>query len=145
MHQRAGSRIQNTQNGQRYRQKVDTHGQADAELDGFDGGIGQALQIGQFGNIVTHQDHIGSFHSDIAAETSHRYTYIGNFKCRSIIYAITDHADTVSFLLNCCNTIYLFFRQELCFQLIDTNLAGKVVGGFLIVTGKQNNICVHAV
>ena len=45
VHQRAGGRIQNAQDGQGHRQQIDAHGQADADLDGHDRRVGQLLQI----------------------------------------------------------------------------------------------------
>ena len=143
MHQGAGGGIQFTQDRQGDGQEVDAHGKSNAELDGLDGSIGQPLEVGQLGYIVTHENDIGSVHSDITAQTSHGNAHSGGFQSRRIVDTVADHADSFSLILDCCNIADLFFRQQLRSDLSDTNLPGKVVSSFLIITGQQNDIRVH--
>ena len=100
MYQGAGSGIQNTQDGQGDCQEVDAHRKADVELDGLDRGIGQPIEVGKFGNVITHENNIGSIYGNIAAQTAHGDTNIGGLQRGSIVDTVTDHTDSLSALLN---------------------------------------------
>ena len=145
MYQRAGGGVQHVHDGQGDRQKVDAHGQADAELDGFDGGIGKALQIGQFGNIITHQHDIGSVYSNIAAQAAHGDAHVGGFQGGRVVDAVTDHTDALALLPDGGNAADFLLRQQLRTHLLDANLLRKVIGRLFVVTGEQNDVGVHTV
>ena len=75
MYQRTGCGIEYAHDRQQNSKKVDAHGKADAELDGLDGSIGQPLQVGQLGNIITHENNISRIDCDIRSRGD-RYAYI---------------------------------------------------------------------
>ena len=108
-------------------------------------GVGQPLEIGQFGDIIAHQHNIRRIHRNITAQSTHRNAHIGRFQRRRIIHTVPDHTDRFAAFLNGYDVFDLFFRQKLCPHLPNAHLTGKIIRGLLIVTGQQNDIRIHTV
>lgn len=67
MYQRPGGGIQQSENRERDRKKVDAHGKRNAELDGFHRCIGKPFQIRDFGNIIANQRNVSRFYRNMEA------------------------------------------------------------------------------
>ena len=143
MYQRPGGGIQQSENRERDRKKVDAHGKRNAELDGFHCCTRKPFQIRDFGNIITHQCNVSRFHSNIAAHTAHGNTDACGFQCGCIIDAVPNHAHISAMLLQCGDVADFILRQQIGVDFADADLRRKIVGGLLVVAGQQHCVCLH--
>ena len=143
MHERPGGRGEQLEQRKRDGGGIDAHGQCDAQLDGGNRGVGQALEIGDFGNIIAHQRDVRRLYGDIASHAAHRHANVRRFECGRIVDPIADHAHGVPIRLQLFQMPDFFRGQQPGVYRRDTRLRGKIRGGLRIIPGEQHRICVH--
>ena len=92
--------------------------------------------MGQFLDLVIYQGNVSGIHGNIGTDATHCDTYISFLQCRSVVDAVTDHANGSSSGLICFDVIQLIFRQAVGVNLIDTKLCADGCCCVLVVTGQ---------
>ena len=111
MHQGAGGGIQPAVERCNNREEVDGKRQGNAELDGLDRAVGQALEIRKLLDVVAHQDDIGSFHGDVAAKAAHGDAHRRGLQGGGIVDAVANHAQGLALILQGNQIGNLLLRQ----------------------------------
>ena len=71
------------------------------------------------GEIIVHQDHVGSILGDIGPCDTHCDADVGHFDCRRIVNAVARHCDNLPMSAQGGNNSQFVFRSDAC---IDANL-----------------------
>ena len=61
-------------------------------------------------------------------------------KCRSVVYAVANHGDNVSLILQSLDDVELLFRHDLRNNARNTNLLSNMLSGCLVVSGQQDRL-----
>ena len=107
------------------RGEVDGHGERYAEADRRCRRIGEALEIGNLHDVITHQCYVGGFDSDVAAHRPHRRADVGGLQGRRVVHAVAAHQDLAPLFLQVLDVRHFFLGQKLRTNLVDADLACK--------------------
>ena len=139
MDERSGGRRQETHEGECDGNEIDAQRKADAQPDGMDCCVGEALKIWQTGDIVAHQCNVSGLNSNIAAHTSHRNADVRCFERGSVIDAVANHTDNASRFLQCPNGVNLLIRQQFGAYGHAANLPRQKFCRFPVIPGEQKS------
>ena len=76
----------------------------------------------QFLNLIIYKRNIRSIHGYIRSNAAHSNTYVCFLQRRSIVNAVSNHADLITNLLHPANCRQLIFWKAICCDITDAKL-----------------------
>ena len=88
----------------------------------------------QFLDVIIDQSDIRRIYGDITSHAAHGNADMGFFQGRSIVDAISDHADHFLIFLGRGYIIQFIFRETACVYVVNIQLSGDGPGGIFVIS-----------